>query len=860
MTLLSARGDAPADPAPEGLAPPAPSPVDEIDLARRLASLDLETKVRLLTGATAWRLFPAEAAALRSMVVSDGPAGVRGTGEVPGETSLSFPSPSAVAATWDVGLAARLGRLFAAEARAHHADVVLAPVVNLQRTPVGGRHYECFSEDPLLTAHIAGAVVESMQADGVAACVKHFVGNESETQRTEYVVRMDDRTLREVYLAPFEHVLLTSGAWTVMAAYNGLDLDGEVATATEHRGLLTGILKGEWGYDGVVISDWLAARSTAPSAVAGLDLVMPGPGGPWAAGRLLAAVRDGEVAESVVDDKVLRLLRLAARVGALDVADDRPDTGSDAVPPRGVDDGGLVRELAARATVVVRDASAQLPLTVPAGGRVALIGPNAVDAFIQGGGSAHVTPLHVVSPAEGLAAALAAAGHADAGGAGPELVVRRGGYARRHAPDLDIDAVVTDPLTGRPGLRVELLDAAGEPVRSWRHTGEWPGWVRDEHDVAGVRLTGHVQLAEAGAHWLGVGTVGACRIVIDGHVVAESSEQVGAEVVLDSSVNSPDDRGAVVAVDAPRAVRLEATLQNVVTDGYGSFARAALRHRPPGASVDEEIAEAVAAAAAADVVVVVVGTNDEVESEGWDRTGLALPGRQDELVARVLEVAPDAVVVVNAGAPLVLPWLDDARTVLWTWFPGQECGAALADVLLGRTEPSGRLPWTLPAREEDVPVPSVVPGEDLVVEVGEGLHVGYRSWERLGRTPAAPFGHGLGWTVWEHEALAVDDAPDGGLTLTVRIRNTGPRVGHEVVQAYLEGPDDGPERPVRWLAGFATAQVAPGEAKDVAIAVPRRALEIWDVDRRTWVVPPGAYRVRVGRSLGDLRLEEEVTR
>lgn len=867
MTLLSARGDAPAGPAREGgasagsagSAGPGRWPVDEADLARRLASLDLETKVRLLTGETAWRLFPAEAAGLRSMVVSDGPAGVRGTGEVPGETSLSFPSPSAVAATWDVDLAARLGRLFAAEARAHHADVVLAPVVNLQRTPVGGRHYECFSEDPLLTAHVAGALVASMQADGVAACVKHLVGNESENLRTEYVVRMDERALREVYLAPFEHVLLTGGAWTVMAAYNGLDLDGEVATATEHQSLLSGILKGEWGYDGVVVSDWLAARSTVPSARAGLDLVMPGPGGPWSGGRLLAAVHAGEVDESLIDDKVLRLLRLAARVGALDVPDVRPATGPDAVAPRGVGDGGLLRELAARATVVVRDEGAQLPLTVPAGGRVALIGPNAVDAFIQGGGSAHVTPLHVVSPAEGLAAALAEAG-ADDGAAPVELVVRRGGYARRHAPDLDIDAVVTDPVSGGPGLRVELLDAAGAPVRSWRHTGEWPGWVRDEHDVAAVRLTGDVRLDAAGGHWLGVGTVGACRILVDGHLVAESRERVGAEVVLDSSVNSPDDRGALVQVTTPRTVRVEAILQNVVTEGYGSFARAALRHRPPGPSVDEEIADAVAAAADADAVVVVVGTNDEVESEGWDRADLALPGRQDELVARVLEVAPDAVVVVNAGAPLVLPWLDDARTVLWTWFPGQECGAALADVLLGRTEPSGRLPWTLPAREEDVPVPCVVPGDDLLVEVTEGLDVGYRSWERLGRTPAAPFGHGLGWTTWDHEALAVADAPDGGLALTVRVRNTGPRVGHEVVQAYLEGPADGPERPVRWLAGFATAQVAPGEAADVAVAVPRRALETWDVDRQAWVVPPGTYRVRVGRSLTDLRLEEEVPR
>jgi len=846
VTLLSARGE------------PASAPLLDTDLVARLAGLTLADKVRLLTGATAWRLHPLPQAGLRSVVVSDGPAGVRGTGERPGETSLSFPSPSALAATWDLELAGRLGALFAAEARAHGVDVVLAPVVNLQRTPVGGRHFECFSEDPLLTAHVAGTLVEHLQAAGVAACVKHLVGNESENDRTRYVVRMDERTYREVYLAPFEHALLTSGAWTVMAAYNGIDDGVETATATEHRGLLTGIVKEEWGYDGVVVSDWLATRSVVPAAVAGLDLVMPGPGGPWVEG-LEAAVLRGDVPEGVIDDKLLRLLRLAGRVGALDphAHDGRAAAAVDGVVAPAVvphpADAGLLRELAARATVVLRDADQSLPLDVAAGARVALIGPNAVDAFVQGGGSAHVTPRHVVSPEEGLRAALP---HAD-------VVVHRGGDARRHAPDLQLDELVSTPRVDgytAPGLLVELLDADGGVLRAWRHTGQWPGWLRDERTAAAVRLTGRVRLTTPGRHWLGVGTVGACRIAIDGVVVAEDDRLVGAEVVLDSSVNSPDDRGTLVTVTEPRDVLLEATVQNVVTDGYGAFARAALRHRPPGPSTDEEIAEAVQLAADADVVVVVVGTNDEVESEGWDRTSLGLPGRQDELVERVLDVAPHAVVVVNAGAPLVLPWLDRARTVLWTWFPGQECGTALADVLLGRTEPAGRLPWTLPATEADCPVPSVVPDADGYVHVTEGLHVGYRSWERLGRTPAAPFGHGLGWTTWEHEALTCDDAADGGLALTVRVRNTGPRAGHEVVQAYLEGPADGPERPVRWLGGFAAVRVEPGAAADVEVRVPLRALQVWDPAQQTWTVPPGTYRIRVGRSIRDLRLTKEVTR
>jgi beta-glucosidase len=831
--------------------------VDELDLVRRVAELSTADKVRLLTGATTWRLHPLEQIGLRSIVLSDGPAGVRGPGEIEGETSVSFPAPSALSATWDVALAGRIGRLFAVEARTHGVDVVLAPVVNLQRTPVGGRHFECYSEDPLLTARIAGALVENLQSAGVGACVKHLVANDSETARTSYLARMSERTLREVYLAPFEH-LVECGAWTVMAAYNGLDDGVEAATATEHRSLLRGILKTEWGFDGVVISDWLATGSAAASANAGLDLVMPGPGGPWAEG-LLDAVLAGEVSEAEIDEKVLRILRLADRVGALDGGQPGAPAldGGIEEPARSVDaqqeasDRALLRELAARSTVVLRDEHRRLPLALRPAARIALIGPNAVDAFVQGGGSANVSPRHVVSIEEGLRSALPDA----------EVVVRRGVDGRSHAPDLDVDASAVDPLTGGPGLRVELLDAAGVVLHSYRHSGPWSGWLRDAApDVASVRVCAALRLVETGPHWVGVGTVGRCTLQVDGRMIARDEVAVGAEVVLDSSVNSPDDRGLLIEVEEPRFVLLEATVQNIVTDGYGTFARAALRHRPPGPSIDQEIAEAVEAASGADSVVVVVGTNDEVESEGWDRTSLALPGRQDELVERVLDVAPDAVVVVNAGAPLVLPWLARARTVLWTWLPGQEAGNALADVLTGATEPSGRLPWTLPASEADVPVPDAPPGTDDRVDYYEGLHVGYRSWELLDRTPAAPFGHGLGWTTWEYDALTCEDADDGGLRLTVTVRNTGSRAGREVVQAYLEAPADGPERPLRWLAGFAVVDAEAGAGAAVHVDVPLRALQVWDVHEHAWTIPAGTYRLRVGRSIRDLRLCKEVNR
>jgi len=298
-------------------------------------------------------------------------------------------------------------------------------------------------------------------------------------------------------------------------------------------------------------------------------------------------------------------------------------------------------------------------------------------------------------------------------------------------------------------------------------------------------------------------------------------------------------------------------VQAVHPVGYASFARAELVHRVPGTSPDELLAVAVDAAAAADLAIVVVGTNEEIESEGYDRTSLALPGTQDQLVKAALAANPRTIVVVNAGAPVLLPWLDEVPCVLWAWLGGQEWPDALADVLTGITEPTGRLPWTLPAHESDVPVPHAVP-VDGVIDYHEGVHVGYRSWLRLDRTPAAPFGHGLGWTTWEYEAVSHSVEADGSVVLDVRVANTGPRNGREVVQAYVEPPSGDENRPVRWLGGFAVVHAAAGAHADVQVRVDAKAFRTWDSALPGWVTPAGTYPIRVGRSSSDLRLSVDV--
>ncbi|WP_240665860.1 beta-glucosidase [Agromyces sp. LHK192] len=831
------------------------------DPAALTAMLGLDDKVRLLTGASAWTITELPQVGLRAMTVSDGPIGVRGTGE-DGLASAQLPAPSATAATWDVRLQAELGALMAAEARRKGIDVILAPVVNLQRSPVGGRHFECLSEDPLLTARLAVAFVDAIQAGGIGTSVKHFVGNETETDRTEYLSRIDERTLREVYLAPFEAVV-EAGVWTIMAAYNGLARDGVEQTATAHGPLLEGILKGEWGFDGVVVSDWLATKHTAESANAGLDLVMPGPGGPWG-DALVAAVRAGEVSEATIDEKVERILRLAQRVGALSGLPgtvEPYDAHGATEDPASAETVALLREAAARSTVVLRNDGGLLPVDPAANGgpkRIALIGHNAVHPFTQGGGSAFVTPPHVSDP---LTALRAAYPHA-------QVDVHRGGATTLKAPLVD-SAVLRAP-DGEPGIRIDELDADGALLGSLTLPDAESLWfpvVRGE--TASVRLTVDLVLEASGRHVLDLGPVGAHRIAVDGVERSASDHVVGAEVILDSSYSNPPHVEVDVEVDAPRSVRVEADLQVVDGESYGRFVRLHFRHRVPGPTLDEEIDAAVAAAASADLAVVVVGTNPETESEGWDRPDLALPGRQDELVRRVGAANPATVVVVNAGAPVILPWLDEVPAALWWWLPGQEAGSSLAAVLTGEIEPSGRLPWTLPADEADVPVPNGTPVAGYI-DYAEGVHVGHRGWDRLGRTPAREFGFGLGYTAWEYRSVEIEpgDGASAHVVANVTIANVGDRDGREVVQAYLEPPATPPasdasaeasDRPVRVLAGFAVADVAAGAQTTVRIEIARRAFEVWDVDRSAWHLPHGEYLLRISRSSRDLRLAVPVT-
>ncbi|KUO18075.1 hypothetical protein AQJ91_27145 [Streptomyces dysideae] len=651
-----------------------------------------------------------------------------------------------------------------------------------------------------------------MQSAGVVATAKHFVGNKSETERLTYDSRIDERTLREVYLAPFETVV-RAGVGAVMAAYNSLD----GTLATEHRRLLTELLKQEWGFDGVVVSDWHAARSTEATALAGLDLVMPGPDGPWG-NALVEAVRDGRVPEELIDDKVLRLLRLlrlADRVAAKPPAAVRADARR------------TLRDLAARGMVLLHDRGL-LPLDEASIGRVALIGPNAVRLTAQGGGSAQVLPERVVQPLDGLRRVL---------GEEARIDLQPGVLTHRNLPRL--------PSESTPdGVCLEFLDRAGNLLRS-EHRSKAHVVLEDDTPAGTetVVLRTRVVLPEDpedGPHRLSVYGGGAFTWHVGDREPLTFDLPVPERDPLSPLVEPAEFRTHTQGAAQEVQVRLEYTY-----DERAHWHIFGLGHLAPHPPEDELLDRAVAAARDADTVVLVIGTTEEYESEGFDRDTLALPGRQDELVRRVCAANPRTVLVVNAGAPVLMPWADLPAALLWAWLPGQEGGDALADILTGLAEPGGRLPTTFPAGESGLPR---VRPEDGVLSYDERHFIGYRSRNK----PLFPFGHGLGYTTWEYETLAARTLDDGALAVDVTLRNTGARPGREVVQVYLESPAEPPR-----LIGFAAGEVRPGETAPVRVRTGPQVLRRWT--DRGWAPPTGAHRILVGRSSGDIRLTADVT-
>jgi beta-glucosidase len=874
-----------------------------------LSRMSLEEKIGLVTGEVNWNYGfyagPVESQGLPALQMADGPAGVRiNKGDVHEGKATALPAPIALAATWDTGLAHDYGSVVGAECRATDHNVSLGPAVDIARVPLGGRTFESFGEDPLLQTRIGVGVVRGIQSHGVQACAKHYAINNQEDHRSSVDVVIDERTMREVYLPPFEALVNEAGVASMMGSFNRVNGD----FACENPTLLTGILRDDFGFRGWVMSDYGANHSTAQAAQAGLDQEQPGEGH-WGS-QLLAAVQSGEVAEAVIDEKVRRILLPLIGMGQLE--------NPVGVAEFAVDEHHAIAQRIAEESMVLLRNDGILPLRDARS--VALIGPDVDGYGARGGGSSMVNPTKTSSPLDGLRDAL---------GEDVEISVAHGSDpvtpgALLPGPDAVPSSFFATP-DGERGLHAEYwtnTDFWGDPLLS-RTEGQielnlgfhnFPGFNAcspryetlpgELNGRLSARYTGTLTVPVSGRYRFTVTALGRYAFELDGTVVSTSDDQTtsAAEAtvkadgeVLSAEEVAPDEAEGAEAGPAPvvhhpygtgpQGEPADAVLREVVLDlvaghpygvrfeyaaddpaqGFLIGSRLRLGWVPPRGVFSPEVGEAAALAAASDVAIVAVRT---YEAEADDRPHMGLPAGQDDLIRAVLAANPRTIVVLMTGSPVVVTgWGAEPAALLQAWYPGQAQGDALGRVLTGVAEPAGRLPLTLPVHIGQTPAADAhtYPGVDGRVEYAEGVLVGYRGFDAAGIDPAYPFGHGLGYTEFEYSGLevtATGSDPDGGdavAEVSVTVRNVGGREGTEVVQVYVGELPTEVVTPPRQLAAFAKVPLAVGEESRVTLRVPRRSVSYFDVAAHDWVAPAGEVAVHVGASSRDIRLTGAVT-
>jgi beta-glucosidase len=815
------------------------------DIDTLIAELTLDEKASLTAGVTLWYLPPIERLGIPALKVSDGPSGVRGDSLI-GRRSLALPCGMAVGSTWNTGLVLRLGDVLAAEAVSKNVRVLLGPTVCIVRQPLAGRSFESFSEDPLLTARLAVSYVEGVQRGGVACCIKHFACNDQEHERMTISAVVDERTLHEVHLPAFEAAVGEAGVWSVMTAYNRVN----GVYAGEQPDLIGRVLRGRWGFDGLVMSDWFGTHSTVPAAEAGLDLEMPGPSA-WLGPTLAAAVRSGDVDEAVVDGQVRHILTLMDRVGLLSAAG-APGGAVDHSEKEEDDPGrrAVARQVATEGMVLlVNDGLLPLDPASVTGKTLAVIGPNA-RMLEMGGGSSEVTPHRRRSVVDVLAERLP----------GAEVVYEEGCRINRGGAVGTVDMRLLED-EGFTIHYFDNVDRAGEPVATEvGHNGRL-GWVGTPHRSLGgpdassreqysLRISGTLRPDVSGLWTLGLESAGRATLALDGDVLVDNSDPERGTGFYGAG-------STVVTVE--RAL-VAGTSHEVVIDvwprggGWPILGARLVAARPV---VDDAFARAVAAAAAAEVAVVVVGLNGSWESEGFDRPDFSLPGRQSELVEAVLAVNQRVIVVVNAGSPVDVPWAERAGAVLVCWYPGEEGADALGDILVGISEPGGRLPVTWPVDMEDGPAGESArryPGVDGEVFYEEGVMVGYRHYATMGIAPHFPFGHGLSYGEFEY-----GDVRTTARGIALDVQNVADRAGTLVLQVYVRAVDPAVVRPDRELVGFEKVTVEPGQPVTVEVDLDAASFRYWDTTTHEWRTDPGAYQLLIGTSADEIWATADIT-
>jgi len=799
-----------------------------------LTQLTIEEKIALIAGADAWHTVAIPRLGIPAIKVTDGPNGARGVSRNGAHTSACFPIGVAMGATWNPSLVRQIGEALAEETRDKGAHILLAPTVNIHRSPLAGRNFECFSEDPYLTGTMAIAYITGLQSRGVGACIKHFVCNDSEFERFSISSDVGERPLREIYLRPFEMAIRQAKPWTIMSAYNRIN----GVWASENHRLLVEILKGEWQFDGLVMSDWYGTYSERAISN-GLDLEMPGPARWLSRERVLAALERGELREAELDDKVRRLLRAIERVGgferpapAAEQANDRPEHRA------------LIRRAGVESIVLLKNQANLLPLQTERLQTIAVIGANAHWAAIMGGGSSEVAPHYVVTPLQGIR---------NRAGSHCRVEYAIGTPIFRRLPHLD-PAWLQLPDSDRSGVQLDYfadLDFDSAPLRTDTLNTLEASWFGDRIEYLDLttfatRLSCDLLPPHTGTYQLGLSCIGQARIWLDGELALDRWHK---------EVMDGNEQRQTIMLEAGRRYRLVVEFRWPVA---GNWRGLQVGLWPE--SDRDPIEEAVELASRSDVAIVFAGLTKEWESEGFDRSDMELPGRQNELIRRVAAANPRTIVALNAGSPLSMPWLNDVGAVVLAWYGGQEAGNAIADVLFGDADPGGRLPTTFPRRLADNPAYINYPGENGHVLYGEGLFVGYRYYDRKGIEPLFPFGFGLSYTDFAYSNLRLSAnamRADETITVSVDVTNKGTRAGMEVVQLYIHDQAARLMRPDKELKGFSKVALQPGETTTITFTIDRQALSYYDPAAPGWVAEPGGFTVLIGRSAADIRLQAQ---
>ena len=796
-----------------------------------ISELTLEEKVSILSGSSAWHTTAVPRLNIPRVKMTDGPIGARGD-SVSCATSACFPSASCLSSSWDKDSVEEIAKAIGIEAKSKDADVLLGPTINLHRHPLGGRHFECYSEDPLLTGELASSYVKGVQSVGVSACLKHFIGNDTEYQRHFVSSNIDDRTLRELYLLPFE-MGVKAGSLSVMSAYN--QLNNVFCSSNEQ--ILTNILKEEWNFPGYVVSDWGAAQDTIGNANGGLDCEMPGPARSWGE-NLVKAVNNGKVDEEVVDDKVRRILRVADFTGRLDDPTESPEQSNDLE-----EDRLLIRTAGSEGMVLLKNDQV-LPFKKETVKKLAVIGPNALKGQYLGGGSASLNPHYVVHPLEGLKSAF---------GDSAEINYAKGCHTYKFLPGIS-----SDLFKENDGFKVEFYngqDFEGSPIETkilkgnkfWAMGGFGLDIVaQSERPSLSVRFSGELQPEHSGEYNFEIFSIGPSKLSINGENLIDnwSSQEPGDAFFGMGSAPKREK----IKFEKGKTYSLE-----VEYKWEGRFPAIQIGMQPPDQF--DLMEEAINLAKEADAVVLIAGTNSDWETEGNDRANLDLPSNQNELIETICKLNKNTVVVLNTGSPCEMPWIDNVNAILQCWFPGQEFGNSLADILIGKVNPSGKLPTTFPKKLSDTPAYSTYPGKDLQMDYEEGLFIGYRWYDRESIEPLFPFGHGLSYTSFEYSNLRAIP-PKGNSSVAafeVDITNTGDVAGKEVLQGYITVNKSQIERPQKELKKFEKISLESGETKKVKFELSEKDLSFWSTENNAWQVEPAEYLFSIGASATDIK-------